>query len=124
MRGITLLLGLLLAAAVQAEPPGATGMAGAVATNGFLVLERGAFHVERGQVRVCPDLKSITAPNGQVGCFATVSKAMGLAKQYTPEPSLSLEEMLRNGFPKQATRLTGISYNKERHELVVYYRID
>lgn len=97
----------------------------ALAPNGFLVLERGSFHIERGMVRVCPDLKSITAPSGQVGCFSAINKApLGLAKQYTPEPSLSLEEMLRNGFPKQSARLTGISYAKDRHELTVYYRIE
>ena len=89
------------------------------------MLERGSFHVENGMVRVCPDLKSITAPDGKVGCFSAINKApLGLAKKYTPEPSLSLEDMLHSGFPKQTVRYAGMSYNKERHELTVYYRID
>lgn len=123
MRRLTAVLLLAWALPLPAAEPASCHVA--PAPNGFLVLEKGSFHVERGMVRVCSDLKSLTAPDGRVGCFAAVNKApLGLAKQYTPEPSLSLEEMLSKGFPGRNVRYTGIEYNKERHEVVVYYRID
>jgi hypothetical protein len=97
---------------------------GALPPNGFLVLERGAFHFENGMVRVCPDLKSITAPNGQVGCFTAEDKAMGLARKMKQEPGLSLEQMLPLAFKGRRVAYTGMQYNKDKHELIVYYRID
>jgi hypothetical protein len=117
--------GLSPAQEFSAPAGAASGPSQPFPANGFLVLESGQFHVENGMVRVCPDLKSLKLPNGEVGCFAVQEKALGGAvKEYRRERSLSLEQLVQGGFPNRVSRFVGIAYNSARHEVIVYYRLD